>query len=143
MTGPARIFMVEDHAPDVFLLRKALRENDVDFHLTRFENGEQAVQALLRLVEVPDLFILDLNVPKIDGLDLLRVIRKDPSMAEVPIAILTSSRTAQDKTEALALGATCFITKPADLPSFVKIVGGSIKDLLNQPEGPQSNAQHA
>src|SRR2546423_11239232 len=110
MTGPAKIFMVEDHAPDVFLFRKALRDNQVEFHLTRFENGEQAVQALLRLDELPDLFILDLNVPKIDGLDLLRLIRKDPSMASVPIAILTSSRADQDKQDAMALGANCFIT---------------------------------
>lgn len=143
MTGPVRIFMVEDHGPDVFLVRKALRDNQVEFHLTRFEDGEQAVNALLKLVELPDLFILDLNVPKIDGLELLRRIRNDPAMAAVPIAVLTSSRTAQDKLEALALGANRFITKPTDLPSFVRIVGGSIKELLNLPEGPRSSAQHA
>jgi hypothetical protein len=49
MTGPVRIFMVEDHGPDVFLVRKALRDNQVEFHLTRFEDGEQAVNALLLL----------------------------------------------------------------------------------------------
>jgi DNA-binding response OmpR family regulator len=143
---PVRIFLVEDHPPDVFLVQKALRENQVDFQLTRFDDGEQVLRALQKqeqgAAERPDLIILDLNVPKIDGMDILRTIRQDPALAEVPIAILTSSRSAQDRVNAMALGADRFITKPADLRSFVGIVGGSIKELLNVP-GPRSSAQPA
>jgi DNA-binding response OmpR family regulator len=146
LTRPVRIFMLEDHTPDVFLVQKALRENQVRFQLNRFEDGERAMQALQSrgagALETPDLFILDLNVPKVDGMDVLRAIRKDPAMAEVPIAVLTSSRALQDKVEAMALGANRFITKPADLQSFVRIVGGSIRELLDRP-GSRSNAQHA
>lgn len=129
----------------MFLVQKALRDNQVEFQLTRFDDGEQVLRALQKQepgAEPPDLIILDLNVPKIDGMDILRTIRKDPALADVPIAILTSSRSAQDRVDAMALGADRFITKPADLRSFVGIVGGSIKELLNQP-GPRSSAQPA
>jgi DNA-binding response OmpR family regulator len=74
--------------------------------------------------------ILDLNVPKIDGMEVLRAIRSDPSGTKIPIAILTSSRSLRDKVDAMALGADRFITKPFDLHSFVGIVGASIKELI-------------
>jgi chemotaxis family two-component system response regulator Rcp1 len=146
VTKPVRILIVEDHAPDVFLVQKALRENQVEFELTRFEDGEQALRALQNRgstpLEIPDLVILDLNLPKIDGMEILRAIRKDPKLAKVPIAVLTSSGALQDKVDAMALGADRFITKPVNLESFVRTVGGSIKELL-YAQGPRSSAQHA
>lgn len=136
MTKPVRILIVEDYAPDVFLFQKALQENHVEFELTRFEDGERAMQALQKrgpdALEIPDLIILDLNVPKIDGMDILRAIRKDPTMVKVPIAILTSSGALQDKVEAIASGADRFITKPVELRSFVVTVGRSVKELLDK-----------
>src|ERR1022692_3976934 len=128
---PVRIFIVEDHTPDVYLVEKALRENMVTFELTRFEDGEQALEDFRQWNHdtAPDLIILDLNVPKIDGMDILRAIRNDPSGIRVPIAILTSSRAQQDKIDAMALGADRFITKPLNLRSFVGIVGSSLKEL--------------
>ncbi len=127
-----KIFIVEDHTPDVFLVEKALREHNVAFELTRFEDGEQALEDFRQWKPdtAPDLVILDLNVPKIDGMDILRAIRSNPSGTGIPIAILTSSRAARDKVDALALGADRFITKPFDLRSFVGIVGASIKELI-------------
>lgn len=127
-----RIVLVEDHAPDVFLVQKALRDNQVEFQMTRFEDGEQVLRELPKWgsAEMPDLIILDLNVPKVDGMDILRAIRRDPALSDVPIAILTSSRTRQDKMDALASGADRFITKPVNLQSFVGVVGGSIKELI-------------
>jgi len=132
VTKPVKIFLVEDHAPDVFLVEKALRENDVAFELIRFEDGEQALEDFRRWKHdtTPDLVILDLNVPKIDGMEILRAIRSDPSGTKIPIAILTSSRSLRDKVDAMALGADRFITKPFDLHSFVGIVGTSIKELI-------------
>jgi two-component system, chemotaxis family, response regulator Rcp1 len=136
VTRPVQILIVEDHAPDVFLVQKALRENQVTFELTRFEDGEQAMLAIQKRGPVtlgtPDLIILDLNLPKVDGMEILRAIRKDPTMNKVPIAILTSSGTLQDKVEAIASGADRFITKPVDLRSFVGTVGRSIKELIDQ-----------
>jgi DNA-binding response OmpR family regulator len=133
-TKPVRIFIVEDHTPDVYLVERALRENDVAFELIRFEDGEQALEdfRLWGPDTAPDLIILDLNVPKIDGMDILRAIRKDPSRTRIPIAVLTSSRAPQDKIDSMALGADRFITKPLDLHTFVGIVGTSIKELIDQ-----------
>jgi len=137
-TRHVRIVLVEDHAPDVFLVQKALRDNKVDFQLTRFEDGEQALRELGKrgpgAPELPDVVILDLNVPKIDGMGMLRAIRKDPVLTGVPIAILTSSRAPQDKIDAISSGADRFITKPVDLQSFVRIVGGSIRELIEERE---------
>lgn len=136
MTKPVRILIVEDHAPDVYLVQRALRANQVEFEMTRFEDGQQALEAIWKQepppFEIPDLVILDLNVPKIDGMEILRAIRKDPAMAKVPIAILTSSGALQDKVDAMASGADRFITKPVDLKSFVGTVGGSIKELIDK-----------
>jgi chemotaxis family two-component system response regulator Rcp1 len=134
VTKTIQILIVEDHAPDVYLVQKALRENQVAFELTRFEDGEQAMQAIRKRGPVtlgtPDLIILDLNLPKIDGMEILREIRKDPRMAKVPIAVLTSSGALQDKVDAIASGADRFITKPVDLRAFVGTVGRSIKELI-------------
>jgi DNA-binding response OmpR family regulator len=139
MTKPVRILIVEDHAPDVFLVQRALRENQVEFELTRFEDGEQALLAIQNRgsapLEIPDLVILDLNVPKIDGMEILRAIRQDPAMAKVPIAVLTSSGALQDKVDAITSGADRFITKPVDLRSFVGTVGRSIKELIDKTPG--------
>jgi DNA-binding response OmpR family regulator len=136
VTKPIKILIVEDHAPDVFLVQKALRENQVTFELTRFEDGEQAMLAIQKRGPVtlgtPDLIILDLNLPKVDGMEILRALRNDPDMAKVPIAILTSSGTLQDKVDAIASGADRFITKPVDLRSFVGTVGRSIRELIEQ-----------
>jgi two-component system, chemotaxis family, response regulator Rcp1 len=136
MKKPVRIFIVEDHEPDVYLVQKALRANQVEFVMTRFEDGQQALEEIWKQgpppFEIPDLVILDLNVPKIDGMEILRAIRKDPNMAKVPIAVLTSSGALHDKVEAIASGADSFITKPVDLKSFVGTVGGSIKDLIDK-----------
>ena len=135
MTEPVRILIVEDHTPDVFLIQRALRQSQVEFELIRFEDGEQAMQAIrkpgLALLRIPDLVILDLNLPKVDGLEILRAIRKEPSLARVPVAVLTSSGALQDKVAAIASGANRFITKPVDLQSFVGTVGRSIKELLD------------
>jgi chemotaxis family two-component system response regulator Rcp1 len=138
VTRPVQILIVEDHAPDVFLLQKALRENQVVFELTRFEDGEQAMLAIQKRGPVtlgtPDLIILDLNLPKVDGMEILREIRKDPSMAKIPIAILTSSGALQDKVDAIASGADRFITKPVDLRAFVGTVGRSIRELIDHSQ---------
>jgi two-component system, chemotaxis family, response regulator Rcp1 len=131
-----RIVLVEDHAPDVFLVQKALRDNNLDFQLTRYEDGEEALRELSKrgpdALEIPDVVILDLNVPKIDGMGILRAIRTNPVLGRVPIAVLTSSRAANDRLDAIASGADLFITKPIDLQSFVRIVGGNIKELIEE-----------
>jgi CheY-like chemotaxis protein len=79
---------------------------------------------------VPDLIFLDLNLPKADGLELLRLIRTWPHLAKVPVAVLTSSSAPEDKERAYQLGANLFITKPAGLAEFLAAIGGAATELL-------------
>ena len=125
----ARVLVVDDEPAVRRALERALHLEHHDVSLA--EDGEQALRELGK-VEMPDVVILDLNVPKIDGLGMLRAIRKDPTLAGVPIAILTSSRAPQDRMDAISSGADRFITKPVDLQSFVRIVGGGIRELIEE-----------
>jgi CheY-like chemotaxis protein len=133
----ARILIIEDHAPDVYLVKEALRASGVTFELVHLGDGI-AARAYLTDVPggaVPDLIFLDLNIPKADGLDLLRMIRTGPHLAHVPVAILTSSSSPQDKERAYRQGANLFITKPSGLSEFLAAVGGAAKHLLAAEEG--------
>ncbi len=128
----ARILIIEDHAPDVYLVKEALRESGVSFELTQVNDGNAARIYLVEQTSggIPDLIFLDLNLPKANGMELLRMIRSWPHLAHVPVAVLTSSNSPQDRENAYRLGANLFITKPAGLPEFLSAVGGAAKTLL-------------
>ena len=128
-----RIVVVEDHAPDVFLLKEALRDAAIPFELTHFDQGDAAVKSLsAENAVVPDLLILDLNLPGITGIEILRHVRRTPRLAHLPAAILTSSQAPQDRADALSAGADLFIHKPTGYDGFVSTVGGAIRGLLQQ-----------
>jgi len=133
----ARILIVEDHAPDVFLVREALRSSGVNFELTQIDDGNAARVYLTDAAggSVPDLIFLDINLPKVNGLEILRMIRTWPHLAQVPVAILTSSSSPEDKEKAYRFGANLYITKPTGLSEFLAIVGGAAKQLLEAGEG--------
>lgn len=135
----ARIYLIEDHTPDVFLVEKALHDYGIDCDLVRFVDGGQALVALNKLGDqpeaLPDLILLDLNLPRVSGMDILRVLQKDPALAKVPVAILTSSQAPRDKLEANTLGVTRFITKPNDLRAYLEVIARAIKELLSQRAG--------
>jgi CheY-like chemotaxis protein len=128
----ARVLIVEDHAPDVYLVREALRASGVAFELTHVNDGSAARIYLIDVTSdgVPDLIFLDLNLPKADGLELLRMIRTRPHLAKVPVAVLTSSSSPEDRERAYQLGANLFITKPAGLSEFLATIGGAAAQLL-------------
>ena len=128
----ARILIIEDHAPDVYLVKEALRASGVPFELTQLNDGNAARVYLIEATSggIPDLIFLDLNLPKANGLELLRMIRSWPHLAHVPVALLTSSSAPQDKENAYRLGANLFITKPSGLSEFLNEVGGAAKQLL-------------
>jgi CheY-like chemotaxis protein len=132
----ARILIIEDHAPDVYLVKEALRASGVTFELVHLGDGSAARAYLTDVPSggVPDLIFLDLNIPKADGLDLLRMIRTWPHLAHVPVAVLTSSSSPQDKEQAYQQGANLFITKPAGLSEFLAAVGNAAKHLLAAEE---------
>jgi CheY-like chemotaxis protein len=135
----AQIVIVEDNAADVLLIRKALDEKGFSYILTRFEDGEEALHALCpdtgeSSIDAPDVIVLDLNVPRCEGIDLLRQIRETPRLHDVPVAILTSSESPLDKRRAEDFGADRYILKPAELDAFFAEVGGEIKELLAESE---------
>jgi CheY-like chemotaxis protein len=140
-----RIFLVEDNAPDVILIREALHAQNISYQLQCCEDGEQAIRALsdAETSLVPDLIVLDLNLPRIDGFDVLRWVRSEPALSHVPVAILTSSQSAQDRQLAKNLGATAFISKPPNLADFLTKVGSALVELL--PRGrrdPKGGAEY-
>lgn len=126
-----RIVVVEDNRGDVYLLEKALTNRGMHYELIRYSDGEEAIEALSQQSRcVPDLILLDLNLPRKEGFDVLRSIRGHPWLVGVPVGILTSSDAARDRHRIALIGAERYIHKPPELEEFIERVGDSIEDLL-------------
>ncbi len=121
------ILLVEDNAGDVRLTREALREAEVAVELIAVADGEQAL-AFLRSEGVhadaarPDLILLDLNLPKKNGLEVLEEIKGDPELRRTPVIMLTTSSSARDIAACYARGVNCYVVKPLDLDDFTGLV---------------------
>jgi two-component system, chemotaxis family, response regulator Rcp1 len=131
-----KIVIVEDHDPDVFLIKEALTSHGIEYDLTHFNDSEQAVLRLCtapeeELCEVPDLILLDLNMPRLPGIEVLKCIRETKRLAHVPVAILTSSYSPNDLQETALAGATIYIRKRPILDDFLNAVGSTVSELLN------------
>jgi two-component system, chemotaxis family, response regulator Rcp1 len=122
-----RILLVEDNAGDVRLTREALREAEVAVDLVAVPDGEQAL-AFLRNQEPhrdavrPDLILLDLNLPKKNGLEVLEEIKGDPELRRTPVIMLTTSSSARDITACYDRGVNCYVVKPLELDDFTGLV---------------------
>lgn len=132
------ILLVEDNPADVYLLEKTLRSRSLNYELTRYADGEQAILALEKEdCVIPDLIILDLNLPRRSGFEVLQTIRNKPSMVGVPVAILTSSVAEKDRHRVSLTGEERYIHKPPALDDFLEQVGRAIEELLaKNPELP-------
>lgn len=123
---PLRLFLVEDNPADVDLTRLALEENRMLFHLEVATDGEEAVEYLRRWEEEnhpqPDLIILDLNVPKINGLEVLKRIKSKPCTQLTPVVVLTTSEAHADMVNCYKNYANCYITKPLDFEDFIEVI---------------------
>ena len=141
----AQIVLIEDNRGDVTLIELALRENGIDFALTHFTTGVEAVGVLSGQsndeVVHPDLILLDLNTPRSDGFETLVALQQNPRFARVPIAILTSSRARSDKHRAAMRGVR-YIEKPVELNDFLVSVGGAVKEMLSAPTAKSAAAEH-
>ena len=130
---PVEVLLVEDNPGDVRLTREALRDGKVSNHLSVVTDGVEALKFLRRQEPYadaprPDVVLLDLNLPKKDGREVLREIKGDPALRTIPVVILTSSEAERDISGAYALQANCYITKPVDLDQFITVVK-SIEDF--------------
>jgi CheY-like chemotaxis protein len=119
------ILLVEDNPGDVLLTQEAFREGRLAHRLSVVEDGEEAIQFLRRegayeFAPKPDLILLDLNLPKKDGRELLAEIKEDPALRYIPIIVLTTSDAEQDVWKAYKLHANCYLTKPVDLDDFIR-----------------------
>jgi CheY-like chemotaxis protein len=129
-----RILLAEDNDGDIFLVRRALEKRGVYHQLTVARNGEEALELLERAetgpsAEAPGLILLDLNLPKIDGTQVLSRIRKTNAFSATPVIVLTSSDSPKDRESALALGANVYFRKPTDLQSFMHL-GEVVEQVL-------------
>ena len=121
------ILLVEDNAGDVRLTREALREADVSVELTAVPDGDQAL-AFLRNEGAhtdalrPDLVLLDLNLPKKNGLEVLEEIKRDPELRQIPVIMLTTSSSMRDIAACYERGVNCYVVKPLDLDDFTRLV---------------------
>ena len=126
-----RIVLVEDDPADVYMLEKALTAQNIVYDLTRYEDGEQAVRALGKQGgPVPDLILIDLNLPRKDGFDVLRCVRSRPALVGVPVGVLTSSEAPADKSRVMLIGAERFIHKSSGLETFLSEVGDAVLQML-------------
>ena len=127
-----RIIVVEDNPADVYLLREALRQAGLHFELTVIEDGAEALEFIHRKaaeIPKPDLAVLDLNLPSCGGIEILAAIRRNEHLADVPVAVVTSSAAPLERRQVENLGVARFITKPADLAEFLEI-GEVLKEVL-------------
>lgn len=130
---PIELLLVEDNPGDVRLTQEALREGKVRNHLHVAADGVEALAFLRREAQYanapqPDLILLDLNLPKKSGREVLAEIKADPALRRIPVVILTVSKAEEDVLKSYNLHANCYITKPVDLDQFIEVVK-SIEDF--------------
>ena len=117
------VLLVDDSEADVRLTIEALKEAKLHNHIHVAHDGEAALAFLRRPGQRrPDLILLDLNLPGLDGREVLAEIKGDPALAIIPVVVLTTSRAEADVLRTYSLHANCYITKPVDLDQFVRVV---------------------
>ena len=132
-----RILLAEDNDSDIFLVRRALDMHIGAYQLLVAKDGEEALQVLEsanadQRATCPDFAILDLNLPRHTGIQVLECLRNTPRCAAAPVIIFTSSDSPQDKAEAFRLGANRYFLKPTNLAGFMKL-GELVREVLANP----------
>ncbi len=139
------ILMVEDNPADARLTEEALKEGLLRNRLHLARDGVEAMQFLRREgpfsdAPRPDVVLLDLNLPRKDGREVLAEIKTDPDLKHIPVVVLTTSEAEQDIVKSYALHANCYVTKPVDLQRFIEIVHQIETFWLQIVKLPQSDA---
>lgn len=121
------ILLVEDNPGDIVLIEEAFREATVGYNLNVVKNGADAISYLKReegftQTKLPDLILLDLNLPKKSGIEVLAEIKSDENLKIIPVIILTTSRNYQDVVRCYSLSANCYLTKPVEFEEFLDTV---------------------
>jgi CheY-like chemotaxis protein len=135
MSGETRhVLLIEDNRGDVWLIEECLRSRGINYRLTHCETVDAAIRIVngygTNDTEVPDLILLDYNLPRGESLSVLAAAIQNPALANTPKAVVTSSVAPKDREDSLQAGADAFIYKPGDLDGFLTQVGGKIAELL-------------
>ncbi len=124
---PARILLVEDNAADVRLTREGLQQLKISNELSHVEDGEQALDFLYQrgnyvTAERPDLILLDLNLPRLGGREVLKTIKSDAHLASIPVVVLTTLTDDEAREAVYEMKANCFISKPLEQKEFMQVI---------------------
>ncbi len=124
---PMEILLVEDSLSDAALTMNALEQGGVKHRMTLIRDGEEALEFLRRKGKFaraprPDLILLDLNLPKVDGREVLAEVRGDSGLSSIPVVVITGSKEYEDELRSQQLAVESFLTKPVDMPKFLSLV---------------------
>jgi two-component system, chemotaxis family, response regulator Rcp1 len=138
------VLLVEDHPADIYLIRKAVEACNPALHLSIVPNGRDALAFLRQegayaLEPAPALILLDLNLPKLDGHDVLTGLRHLPAYQATPVVIFSAARKEQEEQACLQLGATAYVQKPAEIEKFFAAIEAIVGEWL--PEGAEEDAE--
>lgn len=122
MAETIKVLLVEDSQADARLITEVFRDEKIMVDLDIARDGEEAMEYLLSEGNNPDLVILDLNLPRKDGREVLAEIKENKSLRTIPVVILTTSQSEEDILKSYKLNANCYVTKPIDLDQFIKII---------------------
>ncbi|MCK4543058.1 MAG: response regulator [Spirochaetales bacterium] len=130
---PIEILLVEDNPGDIRLIEEVLKEGKMRINMYVARDGVEAMASLRKKEKYadlprPDLILLDLNLPKKDGREVLEEIKMDQKLKHIPVVVLTTSKAEQDVLKSYDLHANCYITKPVDLDQFINVIK-SIEDF--------------
>jgi two-component system, chemotaxis family, response regulator Rcp1 len=129
-----RILLAEDNRADIVMVREALKAHEIAHELHLALNGEEALAFIARMGKpdqppCPDILLLDLNLPRADGLDVLREFRRHPACATTPVIVISSSNAPRDRAAVGALAVTCYFAKPMSYEAFIQL-GQLIKEAV-------------
>lgn len=124
--NPLTILLAEDNPGDILLVEQALEEHRIPYHLHVVRDGAQALEFVGRIgapggTPCPDIVLLDLNLPKVDGSEVLAELRRQPRSAHTRVIVITSSDAPRDRERMAQLGIACYFKKPSDLDAFMEL----------------------
>ncbi len=123
MRKSKHILLVEDDQVDVMTVKRALKEINVTNQLDVVSNGEEALRFLNNSEnDMPGIILLDLNMPKMNGIEFLQIAKKDDKLKSIPVVVLTTSKDDQDKVDSFSFGIAGYMIKPVDYRKFVEVV---------------------